>query len=66
MHPGTGASTEERLRLGRLIENMTCGAPLVEVMHGAGSPQAMKIILLRQAALEQKMKLARKLCGIEK
>lgn len=64
--PGTGASAEERLRLGRLIENMTCGAPLVEVMHGAGSPQAMKIILLRQAGLEQKMKLARRLCGIEK
>ncbi len=66
LDPGTGASTEERLRLGRLIENMTCGAPLVEVMHGAGSPQAMKIILLRQAALEQKMKLAKKLCGIDK
>lgn len=64
--PGTEATTEERLRLGRLIENMTCGAPLVEVMHGAGSPQAMKIILLRQAGLDQKMKLARKLSGIEK
>jgi 4-hydroxybutyryl-CoA dehydratase/vinylacetyl-CoA-Delta-isomerase len=66
LSPGTGASAEERIRLGRLIENMTCGAPLVEVMHGAGSPQAMKIILLRQAGLEQKMKLARRLCGIDK
>lgn len=66
LHPGTEASAEERIRLGRLIENMTCGAPLVEVMHGAGSPQAMKIILLRQAGLDQKMMLARKLCGIER
>lgn len=65
LSPGTGVSAEERLRLGRLVENMTCGAPLVEVMHGAGSPQAMKIILLRQAGLDQKMKMARKLAGIE-
>jgi len=66
LSPGTDTSSEERLRLGRLLENMTSGAPLVEVMHGAGSPQAMKIMLLRQGALDQKMMLARKLCGIEK
>ena len=36
--------TEHRIRIARLIENMTSGTPLVESMHGAGSPQAQKKI----------------------
>ena len=36
--------TEDRMRIGRLIENMTGGTALVESMHGAGSPQAQKVI----------------------
>ena len=31
--------TEDRIRVGRLIENMTGGTALVESMHGAGSPR---------------------------
>ncbi|MFA5528036.1 MAG: 4-hydroxyphenylacetate 3-hydroxylase family protein [Peptostreptococcales bacterium] len=57
--------TEERLRMARLVENMTGGTALVESMHGAGSPQAMKVMLVREANLEHKMKLARKLAGIK-
>jgi len=56
--------TEHRIRLIRLIEAMTCGTALVESMHGAGSPQAMRIMIQRQANLEQKKRLARKLAGI--
>lgn len=56
--------TEHRIRLLRLIEAMTCGTALVESMHGAGSPQAMRIMLGRQANLEQKKRLAHKLAGI--
>ena len=56
--------TEHRLRMARLLENMTGGSALVESMHGAGSPQAMRIMLLRQANLEQKKALARALAGI--
>ncbi|MDP7469273.1 MAG: 4-hydroxyphenylacetate 3-hydroxylase C-terminal domain-containing protein, partial [Dehalococcoidia bacterium] len=56
--------TEHRIRLLRLIETMTCGTALVETMHGAGSPQAMRIMLQRQANLEQKKRLAQKLAGI--
>ena len=56
--------TEHRIRLLRLIEGMTCGTALVESMHGAGSPQAMRIMLQRQANLEQKKRLARKIAGI--
>ena len=53
----------------RLIENMTLGrnAPgyLTESMHGAGSPQAQRIQIARQAQLEFKKRLARVLAGIE-
>jgi 4-hydroxybutyryl-CoA dehydratase/vinylacetyl-CoA-Delta-isomerase len=56
--------TEHRIRLLRLIEAMTCGTAMVESMHGAGSPQAMRIMVQRQANLEQKKRLARKLAGI--
>ena len=56
--------TEHRIRLVRLIEAMTCGTALVESMHGAGSPQATRIMIQRQANLEQKKRLARKLAGI--
>lgn len=55
---------EHRLRIGRLIENMTGGTALAESMHGAGSPQAQKIMILRRANLEHKRKLALKLAGI--
>jgi len=61
--------TEARMRMLSLIHSMTMGttAPSyrTESMHGAGSPQAQKIMIERQADLEQKKKLARKLAGID-
>ena len=54
---------ETRMRLLRLIEGMTCGTALVESMHGAGSPQAQKIMLMRRANWEHKKRLAQKLSG---
>ncbi|MDO8672256.1 MAG: 4-hydroxyphenylacetate 3-hydroxylase C-terminal domain-containing protein, partial [Dehalococcoidia bacterium] len=60
-----GVPTENRIRMGRLIENMTSGTALVESMHGAGSPQAQRIMILRQANLPQKTKLAKRLAGIK-
>lgn len=59
-----GFPTEYRFRLGRLIENMTGGTALAESMHGAGSPQAMKVMIMRQANLEHKSRLAMDLAGI--
>jgi 4-hydroxybutyryl-CoA dehydratase/vinylacetyl-CoA-Delta-isomerase len=56
--------TEHRIRVARLIENMTSGTPLVESMHGAGSPQAQRINILRLANLQQKKKLALRLAGV--
>lgn len=58
------ASTEDRFRMARLIENMTGGTALAESMHGAGSPQAMRIMIGRQANLPHKKKLAQHLAGI--
>lgn len=55
---------EHRIRVARLIENMTGGTALVESMHGAGSPQAQRVMILRQANLDHKKKLAQYLCGI--
>jgi 4-hydroxybutyryl-CoA dehydratase/vinylacetyl-CoA-Delta-isomerase len=57
-------STEDRIRLLRLIENMTGGTALVESMHGAGSPQAQKVMYMRAGNIEQKKKLAKKLARI--
>ena len=38
LHGVECVSTENRMRVARLIENMTDGTALVESMHGAGSP----------------------------
>jgi 4-hydroxybutyryl-CoA dehydratase/vinylacetyl-CoA-Delta-isomerase len=63
-----GLPLENRLRILRLIENLTLGAAavgyLTESMHGAGSPQAQRIMISRQVNMEHKKKAAQKLCGI--
>jgi 4-hydroxybutyryl-CoA dehydratase/vinylacetyl-CoA-Delta-isomerase len=60
---------EHRMRMLRLVENLTLGCAAVgyrtESMHGAGSPQAQRIMISRQANLEHKKKLARIIAGIE-
>ena len=61
--------TEDRLRILRLIENLTLGTAavgyLTESMHGAGSPQAQRIMISRTINMEEKKNAARKLCGID-
>ncbi len=63
-------TTDERCRMLRLVENLTLGpgaaAYLAESMHGAGSPQAQRIMLARLADLDTKTRLAKRLAGIEK
>ena len=62
-------TVENRLRILRLIENMTMGRNavgyLTESMHGAGSPQAQRIQIARQSDLEYKKKLAKSLAGVD-
>lgn len=60
--------TEDRIRILRLIENMTMGRNavgyLTESMHGAGSPQAQRVQIARQSQLEFRKNLAKTLAGI--
>lgn len=62
--------TEQRMRILRLVENLTLGTAAVgyrtESMHGAGSPQAQRIMIARQSNLQHKKDLARKIAGIDK
>lgn len=59
---------EHRQRLLRLIENMTLGRNavgyLTESMHGAGSPQAQRIQILRGMEVERKKGYAEDLAGV--
>ncbi|CAA7599581.1 4-hydroxyphenylacetate 3-hydroxylase N terminal [Acididesulfobacillus acetoxydans] len=60
--------TEDRMRILRLIENLTLGTAAVgyrtESMHGAGSPQAQRIMIARQSNPERKKELAKAIAGI--
>lgn len=60
--------TVDRMRVLRLIENLTLGTAAVgyrtESMHGAGSPQAQRIMIARQSNLQHKKDLARNIAGI--
>lgn len=44
--------------MGRLIENMTGSTPIIECMHGAGSPQAQKVVIQRSINWGEKIKFA--------
>jgi 4-hydroxybutyryl-CoA dehydratase/vinylacetyl-CoA-Delta-isomerase len=44
---------------------MVLGVGMVESMHGAGSPQAQRVMILRQAELETKKKLSQYLAGVK-
>jgi len=62
-------STENRLRILRLIENLSLGTAAVgyrtESMHGAGSPQAQRIMISRQGNLAHKKELAKAIAHIK-
>jgi 4-hydroxybutyryl-CoA dehydratase/vinylacetyl-CoA-Delta-isomerase len=64
----SGVDSEKRMRILRLIENITLGTGAVsylpESIHGAGSPQAQKIMITRLADLEGAKSCAYALCGI--
>ncbi|NVM24582.1 MAG: 4-hydroxybutyryl-CoA dehydratase [Desulfobacterales bacterium] len=59
-----GIPYKDRIKIGRLIEAMTGGTALVESMHGAGSPQAQRVMIFREGDLDKKIKLAKTLVGI--
>lgn len=63
-------SAENRQRMLRLVENLTMGTAavgyLTESMHGAGSPQAQRIMISRMVNLAQRKNLAERLAGVQK
>ncbi|MHA1283217.1 MAG: 4-hydroxyphenylacetate 3-hydroxylase family protein [Promethearchaeota archaeon] len=64
-----GMSVENRFKILRFIENLTMGLAGVsykgESLHGAGSPQAQRIMITRQANLEEKKNYVKKILDIE-
>lgn len=60
--------TEDRMRILRLIGNMTLGCNavgyLTESLHGVGSPLGQRIQILRGMDVDLKRALARKLAGV--
>jgi len=64
-----GICAEDRYKVLRFIENLTMGVASVsyrtESMHGAGSPQAQRIMISRQANLDKKKKLVKDILDIE-
>ena len=60
---------EDRMRVLRLVENLTLGTAAVgyrtESMHGAGPPQAQRIMIARQGNIEGKKSLAKKIARIK-
>ncbi len=69
MKGNASVPVENRCRMMRLVENLTLGTAavgyLTESMHGAGSPQAQRIMIARQGNLEHKKKLAEKIAGVK-
>ena len=65
----TDVPASDRQKILRFIENLTMGCAavgyLTESMHGAGSPQAQRIMIARQVDLEHRKELAEKLCGVK-
>lgn len=62
------APTLHRIRILRLIENLTMGTAavgyLTESMHGAGSPQAQRIMIARESNISEKQKQAKRLAQV--
>ena len=59
----------DRMKVMRFLENVCLGAAAVgyrtESMHGAGSPQAQRIMIQRQGNINGKKQLVKDIVGIE-
>lgn len=63
-----GGASEERQKLLRFLENICLGTAAVgyrtESLHGAGSPQAQRIMIGRQADFASKKKMAKSITNV--
>lgn len=61
-----GVSTENRIRLFRFIEKLAFESrDIVSNIHGAGSPETHRMTVLKNADIETKKAIAKRLAGIE-
>jgi len=61
-----GVSTEDRVKMFRLIEKLAFESrDIVSSIHGAGSPETHRMAVLKNANVEAKKKMAKKLAGIK-
>ncbi len=64
-----GVSPDDRYKLLRFIECMSMGVASpsykTESMHGAGSPQAQRIMISRQANIEEKIKFVKQILDLD-
>ena len=62
LHGREGVSTEDRMRIFRLIEKLAFESrDIVSNIHGGGSPETHRMTLLRNADLEAKKDIAKKI-----
>ncbi|MFZ1946434.1 MAG: 4-hydroxyphenylacetate 3-hydroxylase N-terminal domain-containing protein [bacterium] len=62
-----GMTTEERLRVLRLIENLTRGTNWSAMaLHGGGNTEASRLMALRHINLDKLAKIAEVACGVDK
>lgn len=64
----SAGNAEDRMKVLRLIENIVAGAGsvayLIESVHGAGPPQAQRVMIRRQGDLESKIDRVKRLLGM--
>jgi len=60
------SSADERVKAARLVEWFTVGAGIPGCMHGGGSPEGAKLIIRANMDIEKKVKMAKRLAGIDK
>ncbi len=64
-----GVSAGDRQKIMRLLEDMCLGAAAVgyrtESLHGAGSPQAQRVMIARQGNISAKKEMAKKIANIK-
>ncbi|MFP4037016.1 MAG: 4-hydroxyphenylacetate 3-hydroxylase N-terminal domain-containing protein [Desulfobacteraceae bacterium] len=61
-----GVPVEKRIKMFRLVEKMALeSADTISDIHGGGSPEAHRVTIFRESNLEEKIKAAKRLAGIE-
>jgi 4-hydroxybutyryl-CoA dehydratase/vinylacetyl-CoA-Delta-isomerase len=55
---------KDRIKIARLISAIVDGTAVVDFMHGAGSPQAQRVMVFREGNLDREARLEKASLGI--